>query len=143
MMVPQKNWLTTILLCHLLGMLGVHRFYSGHIASGLLQFFTFGGFGIWALIDLIMIITGEFKDQYGRPLYRTQIIGGDKSWVTTTLLCMFLGTMGVHRFYTGHVISGLVQFLTFGGFGIWTLIDLLLIYTDNFTDGNGMRLTRM
>ncbi|HZR39612.1 MAG TPA: NINE protein [Ktedonobacteraceae bacterium] len=139
---PQKSWLTTALLCHFLGYLGVHRFYAGRIASGILQLLTFGGFGIWVLIDIILIVTGEFKDKYGRPLYHPQIIGGSKSWVTTALLCMFLGVWGVHRFYAGRFISGIFQLLTFGGFGIWTLIDLILIYTDNFTDGNGMPLSR-
>src|SRR6266567_261948 len=66
-----------------------------------------------------------------------------KSWLATVLLCQFLGTLGVHRFYTGRVVSGIFQLLTFGGFGIWTLIDLIMIYTDSFTDDRGMPLTRM
>src|SRR5436190_13276444 len=48
-----------------------------------------------------------------------------KSWLATVLLCQFLGTLGVHRFYTGRLVSGIFQLLTFGGFGVWTLIDLL------------------
>ena len=143
MVEQQKSWIVTVLLCHFLGTLGVHRFYTGHIISGIFQLLTFGGFGIWVLIDIIMILTGDFKDQYGRPLYRPQVVGGNKSWVTTALLCLFLGEMGIHRFYTGHIIIGLFQFFTFGGFGIWTLVDLILIYTDNYTDSYGMRLTRM
>ena len=66
-----------------------------------------------------------------------------KSWLATVLLCHFLGTLGVHRFYTGHVVSGIFQLLTFGGFGIWTLIDLIMIYTDSFKDDTGLLLTRM
>jgi TM2 domain-containing membrane protein YozV len=66
-----------------------------------------------------------------------------KSWLVTVLLCQFLGVLGVHRFYTGRVVSGIFQLLTFGGFGIWTLIDLILIYTDSFKDNMGLLLTRM
>lgn len=142
-MEPQKSWLATVLLCQFLGTLGVHRFYTGRIVSGIFQLLTFGGFGIWTFIDLIMIVSGEFKDQYNRPLDQPPVMGGSRSWVTTAFLCMFLGWLGVHRFYTGHVVSGIFQLLTFGGFGIWTLIDLIMIYTDSFKDDMGLPLTRM
>ncbi len=66
-----------------------------------------------------------------------------KSWLATVLLCQFLGTLGVHRFYTGRIISGIFQLLTFGGFGIWVLIDLIMIYTDSFKDDMNLLLTRM
>src|SRR5579875_1429704 len=70
--VTQKDWLTTLLLCIFLGGLGVHRFYTGHTAVGVVQLLTLGGCGIWALVDLIMIITGDFRDANGLPLLRTQ-----------------------------------------------------------------------
>jgi TM2 domain-containing membrane protein YozV len=139
----QKSWTTTVLLCHFLGVFGVHRFYTGRVVSGIFQLLTFGGFGIWTLIDLIMIITGDFKDQYGRPLNHPPVMGGNRSWTTTAFLCIFLGSLGIHRFYTGHIVSGIFQLLTGGGFGIWTLIDLIMIYTDSFTDDMGLPLTRM
>jgi len=67
-MASQKDWLTTLLLCVFLGGLGVHRFYTGHTGIGIVQLLTVGGCGIWALIDLVMIITGSFKDANGLPL---------------------------------------------------------------------------
>lgn len=69
---PQKDWLTTLLLCLFLGGLGVHRFYTGHTGIGVVQLLTLGGCGIWALVDLIMIITGGFKDAAGQPLLKKQ-----------------------------------------------------------------------
>lgn len=65
-----KDWLTALLLSILLGWLGVHRFYTGHIGIGIAQLLTCGGFGIWSLIDIIMIATGAFKDVDGNALIR-------------------------------------------------------------------------
>jgi len=67
----QKDWLTTLLLAIFLGTLGVHRFYTGHIGIGVVQLLTAGGCGIWTLIDIIMIATGDFKDAEGKLLHKS------------------------------------------------------------------------
>jgi len=61
----EKSFVTTLVLCVLLGGLGVHRFYVGKIGTGILMLLTLGGLGIWQLIDLIIIATQNFKDSYG------------------------------------------------------------------------------
>lgn len=61
----RNRWLTCLLLCWFLGPFGAHRFYTGHIGLGILQVLTLGGCGVWALIDLIIIIAGNFKDSEG------------------------------------------------------------------------------
>ena len=62
----------------------------------------------------------------------------EKGFVPTILLCFFLGFMGVHRFYAGKIGTGILMLLTFGGFGIWTSIDFILIVCGNFTDKDGL-----
>ena len=67
-----KRWLISLLLCVFLGELGVHRFYTGHIFSGILMLITCGGLGIWWIIDLIFIAIGDFRDADGNLIdYRS------------------------------------------------------------------------
>lgn len=60
-----------------------------------------------------------------------------KNWLVCLLLCFFLGYLGIHRFYIGKTGTGIVQLLTFGGCGIWVLIDFIMILLDRFTDSEG------
>lgn len=59
----------------------------------------------------------------------------------TLVLCLFLGSFGVHRFYTGHHLVGLVQLLTFGGCGAWWALDLLALARGTYADADGHVLT--
>jgi len=63
-----KDWLVALLLSIFFGGLGVDRFYLGHIGTGILKLITFGGFGLWWLIDIILIATDSMTDSLGRPL---------------------------------------------------------------------------
>lgn len=63
-----KSYVTALLLSFFLGVFGVDRFYTGHIGLGVGKLLTFGGFGIWSLIDFILYATRQVKDSYGRPL---------------------------------------------------------------------------
>lgn len=63
-----------------------------------------------------------------------------KNYLVTVLLAWFLGTLGVHRFYTGHIAYGIIQLITGGGCGIWTLIDFINLCFGNYRDADGLEL---
>ena len=65
----------------------------------------------------------------------------EKDWLVTLLLCLFLGGIGGHRFYAGKIGTGILQLITLGGCGIWSLIDLIMILTGKFTDKEGNAIT--
>lgn len=67
---PQREWLITLLLSWFLGVLGVDRFYLGYTGLGIAKLLTFGGCGVWALIDFIMIVMNKIPDAQGRPLLK-------------------------------------------------------------------------
>lgn len=66
----EKNWLITLLLSIFTGWLGGHRFYTGHIITGIIYLFTFGGFYLGVVIDMILIIIGRFPDKKGYSIFR-------------------------------------------------------------------------
>ncbi|BCW43170.1 Ltp family lipoprotein [Arthrobacter sp. StoSoilB5] len=63
-----KSFLVTWLLSLLVGVWGIDRFYLGKVGTGILKLLTFGGLGIWALIDLILVLTNHTRDKRGFPL---------------------------------------------------------------------------
>lgn len=62
----KKSQLIALVLCALVGGLGIHRFYLGYTWQGVVQLLTGGGCGIWWIIDLVRIITGDLKPKNGK-----------------------------------------------------------------------------
>jgi hypothetical protein len=62
----EKKLIPAALLCFFLGVFGAHRFYVGKTGTAILQLVTLGGLGLWMLYDLILILTGQFRDEEDR-----------------------------------------------------------------------------
>ena len=60
-----------------------------------------------------------------------------KNWIAALLLCIFLGGLGIHRFYVGKVGTGILMLLTGGVFGILWIIDIIMIAVGSFTVQGG------
>lgn len=67
---------------------------------------------------------------------------GDKRILPAAILSFFFGIFGAHRFYVGKVGTGLLQLVTVGGFGVWAMIDFVLIVCGAFTDKQGHKITQ-
>jgi len=66
--VSPRSRLIALILCILVGFLGIHRFYVGKWGTGVLMLLTGGLLGIWVIIDIILIAVGAFRDKENRPV---------------------------------------------------------------------------
>lgn len=102
--------------------MGAHRFYYGRPLSGTIYFFTLGVFLIGWIIDLFLIPS---MDRSADARYRK----GEHNYTLGWILLTFLGVFGVHRFYLGKWVTGLIWLFTGGLFLIGWLYDLWTLNT--------------
>ncbi|OPY90625.1 MAG: TM2 domain protein [Syntrophus sp. PtaU1.Bin208] len=108
------------------GFTGSERFYYGKPISGTIYFFTFGLLGIGWLLDLFLIPSMAREADL-------RFVEGKIDYNVAWILLTFLGLFGVHRFYLGKWLSGLLYLFTLGIFGIgyiydfWTLNDQITV----------------
>ncbi len=104
------------------GFMGAHRFYFGRPVTGTIWFFTLGLFLIGWIVDLFLIPSMDRSADL-------RFTEGPKDYNVTWILLTFLGIFGIHRFYLGKILTGLLYLLTGGVFLIgivydyWTLND--------------------
>jgi TM2 domain-containing membrane protein YozV len=99
------------------GFMGAHRFYYGKPVSGTIWFFSFGLLGVGWVIDLFLIPSMDRKTDI-------KYVAGNYDYNVAWLLLTFLGIFGLHRFYMGKWLSGLLWLFTGGFFLIGHLYDL-------------------
>jgi TM2 domain-containing membrane protein YozV len=110
----------------IVGFTGAHRFYYGKPVTGTIWFFTLGLLGIGWLIDLFLI---PGMDREADLRFRAGRVNYTIAWVLLT----FLGLLGLHRFYMGKWVTGIIYLLTVGLLGIgylydfWTLNDQITV----------------
>jgi len=91
----------------------------------------------------------SFCPSCGHPTRNTPTVAATRagkavsphSRLAAILICFFVGTLGVHRFYVGKIGTGIAMIFTLGGLGIWTLVDLIMIASGTFTDVEGRLVT--
>lgn len=100
----------------LFGFLGSHRFYYGKPVTGTIYFFTLGLLGVGWIVDLFLIPS---MDDIADLRFNTGHINFSLAWIFLT----FLGLFGIHRFYIGKWVTGVVYLLTGGLLGLGVLYD--------------------
>lgn len=102
------------------GFMGAHRFYYGRQITGVIWFFTLGLLGIGWIIDLFLI---PMLDRSADRRYAA----GRYDYSTAWILLVFLGIFGIHRFYQGKILTGLLYLVSGGLLGVGLLYDLLTL----------------
>ncbi len=102
------------------GFIGSHRFYFGKPVSGTVYFFTLGLFFIGWIVDLFLI-PGMDREADLR------FASGEKDYTIAWVFLTFLGLFGIHRFYLGKWVTGIIWLCTLGLFTLGLLYDLLTL----------------
>ena len=157
-LVGQENRNKAILvglsITPLAGLLGFHRFYLNQTGIGIakigllfaglislaishiMSFFVFVSAIVWYAVDAYLVLKGEMKDAKDREIVHDK----ERYQTTAVLISIYWGFFGVDRYYLGHKSLAIIKAVTYGGFGIWYLLDILLVILNNLKDSKGQKM---
>ncbi len=130
----QRSYLLTLVLAVQFGVFGFDRFYLGKIGTGILKGITFGGLGVWAILDVQKLCMNQTTDVDGRPLHGAE-------YRDPAILLWLSAPFGLfNRMYLRQGWQAWVKAFTLGGFGLWNLWDLFMVVTGKMEDAQGTPL---